>query len=205
MWCSVCSVLQCVCRMLRSMPGRTNARLDIRKRQSHLQCVAVCCSVLQCVAVCCSVLQCVAVCCSVLQCVVESCRVLQIVAVCCSMLQSVPHPCVYQIFTTARNICSVLQCVAVCCSVLQSIAMRCSVLQSVAPCHSVLQCVAVIAAPIHVRDILKTDIFKSQSHLRTLSSIVNSHFFFLAFYILKSHSSLQFTMEKKCSTKTREF
>jgi len=30
-------------------------------RVSHVQCVAVCCSVLQCVAVCCSVLQCVAV------------------------------------------------------------------------------------------------------------------------------------------------
>ena len=45
---------------------------------THIECVAACCSVSQCVAVCCSVLQCVAVCCSVLQCV----------AVCCSVLQS---------------------------------------------------------------------------------------------------------------------
>ena len=48
---------------------------------THIHCVAVCCSVLQCVAVCCSVLQCVAVCCSVLQCVAVCCSVLQCAAV----------------------------------------------------------------------------------------------------------------------------
>jgi len=45
------------------------------KKDQHLQCVAVCCSMLQCVVVCCSVLQCVAVCCSVLQCVAVCCSV----------------------------------------------------------------------------------------------------------------------------------
>ena len=132
---------------------------------------AVCCSVLQCVAVCYSVLQCVAVCCRVLQSVAECCYVLQYDTVSIAPMR-LPDIC---------NSQKHLQCVEVCCSVLQSVAVCCSVLQCVAMCHSVLQCDAVSAAPIHVRDILRTDIFKSHSRLRTLSSIVNSHFFFLAF------------------------
>ena len=80
----ICSVLQRVAAC-GSVLQRVAVRNDIRihgsipiiRDMTHLQCVAVCCSVLQRIAVCCSVLQCVAVCCSVLQ----------RVAVCCSVLQ----------------------------------------------------------------------------------------------------------------------
>ena len=56
-----CSVLQCVAVCCRTIA------LPFEIFISHVQRVAVCCSVLQRVAVCCSALQCVAVCCRVLQ------------------------------------------------------------------------------------------------------------------------------------------
>jgi len=136
------------------------------RKVTHMQCVAVCCSVLQRAEVCCSELQYVAVCCSVLQCVAVCCE-LQCVAVFCCVLHFSGHyqryfagrvvgdltPAVWvlqrvavrrsalQCVTVVR--CSALQCVAVHGSAWQCVAVRCSALQCVAVRCSASLCVAV--------------------------------------------------------------
>jgi hypothetical protein len=106
----------------------------VKKKESVLPCVAVCCRELPCVAVCCSEFQRVAVWANAwelsledLFCVAVKRIVLHCVAVCCSVLQ-----CKQIHETWALDLqwvtlyCSVLQRVAVQCSVLQRVVARCS-------------------------------------------------------------------------------